>query len=442
MATIKYLIQSKSKSSSIYVRLSAGRKKVLYKKTGLVIDPKNWSEKTGFAKPTTVQNKNINTDLRKLHNHIIDSLNSLNNLNKLNSEWLSVSIDNFFGRTAKSEVHINTFVGYAERFIKRLDYKVTTKGKKGVSKATKKKYQTILNKIIAYQKYYGVSLTVKDIDLDFREKLIVYFRDIDKLSDNSIGRYLKFVKSFCIDASRNKIEVSEDLIHFKGYTVKIESPSLSFTEINKIQKANIEARNLNIARDWLVIGCYTGQRVSDILRMNKNFIENIQGYDFIVLTQTKTNKIVQIPIHSEVLKILKKYNGEFPPSFTCNSDSSKTMFNRYIKKVCKIAGINQPTKGNLFDAVAKRNIEGVYEKYKLVSSHICRRSFATNFYGNPKFPTPLLMNITAHSSERDFLLYVKKKPIDHSLELAKIFQKEAERDNTSNLKIVRDAVNE
>ena len=48
MATIKYLLQSKANSTPIYLRLSLGRNKTLKRKTGLIIDPKYWSSKTGF----------------------------------------------------------------------------------------------------------------------------------------------------------------------------------------------------------------------------------------------------------------------------------------------------------------------------------------------------------------------------------------------------------
>jgi len=43
-------------------------------------------------------------------------------------------------------------------------------------------------------------------------------------------------------------------------------------------------------------------------------------------------------------------------------------------------------------------------KYKFVTSHIMRRSFASNYYG--KIETPLLMNITGHSKESTFLSYI------------------------------------
>jgi integrase len=64
----------------------------------------------------------------------------------------------------------------------------------------------------------------------------------------------------------------------------------------------------------------------------------------------------------------------------------------------------------------------MYPKYELVSSHICRRSFASNHYATELYPTPILMNITAHKTEQMFLTYIGKEPIDYSVKLAKIWQ--------------------
>ena len=54
----------------------------------------------------------------------------------------------------------------------------------------------------------------------------------------------------------------------------------------------------------------------------------------------------------------------------------------------------------------------MYPKWELVSTHICRRSFATNHYG--KLPTPVLMAITGHTTERMFLKYIGKTAMDNA----------------------------
>lgn len=294
-------------------------------------------------------------------------------------------------------------------------------GKKGVSEATIKKRTTILNKLIKFQVKAKRKIKVKDVDLKFREQFIDFLDEEEKLSEGTIGRYLKEVKTICTDAQKNNIEVSSQLIHFKGFTSKSYKVTLSFKEIQEIKKTKFEDESLEATKNWLIIGCYTGQRVSDLMRMNKTMIEEHHGYNFIVLTQKKTGKIVQIPIHEEVRIILDSLGGNFPSTFSENESSNSALFNKYLKVVCKQAKLTYLTEGKLRNEETERLEVGKYPKYKLVSSHICRRSFATNFYAQKKYPTPLLMNITAHGTEKMFLSYIGKKPIDYGVQLAKIW---------------------
>jgi integrase len=237
---------------------------------------------------------------------------------------------------------------------------------------------------------------------------------------------LKFVKTIVLDAKRNGYDVSYQIDSFKGYTRRSPIVILSLEELESINALEFDNERYEITRDWLVIGFYTGQRVSDLLKMVKTMIERIDSFDFIVLRQKKTQKVVHIPIHPEVRRVLDKRDGHFPPLFTQNLDSNKAMFNRYLKEICKQAGIDELVDGNATDPDGKdgRKRIGIYEKWKLVSSHICRRSFASHFYGQPGYSTPLLMNITAHSSEKQFLEYIGKPPIDYSIQLANIWKME------------------
>lgn len=425
MATTRFMLQSKSDTAPIYLRLTVNRNLQIKRKTGFVINYKDWSSSTNLPKQNNPINKNLTSDLRGLSNFIIDKLNVSNSEGDvIDGNWLTNIIDNYFNRGDKTD--LNKLLEYGEYFIENLKYKITQQGNKGVSISTEKKYRTIVNKLIRFEAQRKKTILIKDVDLQFRSELIDFFSKEDKLGDNTIGRYLKFVKSICLDAQKNGIKTNPQLSHFMGFTVKSPKVTLSFDELEIINEAKVESEPLQIARDWLIIGCYTGQRVSDLLRMNKKFIQKIRNYEFIVLEQVKTRKIVQIPIHPKVREVLNKRKGEFPPIYTSNIDSSKAMFNKYLKKLCEVAKINTIVEGNSFNPETKRTVRGQFEKHLLVSSHICRRSFATNFYGNPKFPTPLLMNITAHSTEKMFLEYIGKKPIDYSLQLAEIWASEKE----------------
>ena len=76
--------------------------------------------------------------------------------------------------------------------------------------------------------------------------------------------------------------------------------------------------------------------------------------------------------------------------------------------MCRLSGINQVIKRNKMISVTKRVEFGMYPKYKLITSHNMRRSFATNYFG--KIETPILMEFTGHSRESTFLSYIGENP--------------------------------
>jgi len=125
-----------------------------------------------------------------------------------------------------------------------------------------------------------------------------------------------------------------------------------------------------------------------------------------------------VPLHPKVIKILDKRNGGFPRLI---SDQKN---NDYIKLVCEQAGINNLVKGSKKQETSKgskiyRKTTGTFKKCNLVTSHIGRRSFATNFYG--KIPTSYLIYVTGHSSEAMFLNYIGKSNKDLAMEISNYF---------------------
>ena len=165
------------------------------------------------------------------------------------------------------------------------------------------------------------------------------------------------------------------------------------------------------------MGCYLGQRVSDLLSMKASDIKYKGDLKILELTQKKTKKKVSVLVHPKVLEILNTRGGEFPKTFSDNIQSNITLFNINIKRVAKKAGLTYKVQGAKINPKTNRKESGMYEKWELVSSHICRRSFATNYYGD--IPTPLLLSVTGHSTERDFLLYIGKSSVDYAESLAK-----------------------
>ena len=81
-----------------------------------------------------------------------------------------------------------------------------------------------------------------------------------------------------------------------------------------------------------------------------------------------------------------------------------SFLNDFLKVICKIAGISEVVRGFKNNPKTRRKEVVTAPKYEFVTSHIMRRSFASNYYG--KIETPLLMNITGHTKESTFLTYI------------------------------------
>ena len=349
MITIKYLIQSKSKTAPIYIYISAGRGKLYKRKTREMISPCHWNNKKGSVKTLTA----LPTETITALNETTERLNRLKaflfreyngSKDEVCSEWLTEKIEEFYtGKKAQGFEYLSRYLGYFER-----EY---LPSQKAMHKVRKQRFINLIGK------------------------------------------------------SRSKgVELAGDLFDYHEKQDKTPTPYLTEEELKKIKSLDLEDERLRIGRDWLIIGCYTGQRISDFIRMDKSMINTIKGREYIILTQEKTSTNVVIPLHQEVKEILSRYNGNFPPRRGGSLNNDTAILNEQIKTLCKLAGIDRKERGRIYDPKQGRYIHGEYPLYQIASSHICRRSFASNHYG--KVPTPIIMSITGHKQESTFLNYI------------------------------------
>ncbi len=417
MATIKFYLQSKKNPASIYISLSVSRGNVFKRKTGYFINPAKWSLETNFPKKGGDEaQKNLRNSLNKLNASIETNFNKATDEGiEISGEWLQEQIDTILG--AKKKTDVDRLVNYIQVYIDKLPFKEFPNGKRGVARGTIQKYTTLKHKIEDYQKYKKKQFYVKDVDLKFRNDLLKYFTKIDKLNSNSAGRYIRFLKTVCLDAQLNGYDVNKQLNQIKGFSEKASKIFLTFDELEIIENTNFERIALENAKDWLIIGCYIGQRVSDLLTLTKDNLTVRNSLELLELTQIKTGKRVAIPLHPKVKEILTKRNGNFPEKISAQK------FNKHLKDLCKLSGLNQPTEGAKYDKETKRKVKGTFPKYELITSHVCRRSFASNFYGD--IPTALLISITAHSTESQFLEYIGKTSNDYAIQIAEYWSKES-----------------
>ena len=413
MASINFLYRSTKDKSNLILRLLFrynGKDYVFGSKTKLEVEKTYWNKQhKKKSKDITITNKQteINIELNKIENHILGAFNSVEP-DKVNKEWISAQVDLYYNPTQKEKTIPTDLINYIDFYI---DYR-----KDEVKKTSLKKFNVIKHKLQKLEKFRKKQILILDINNDFKNEFVSYCKN-ELYSQNTIQRELAIIKTFCIHARFLGLETHYQLDSLRLDKAKVEKIYLTFDELSRIEEINSDELTVSLdnAKDWLIISCYSGQRISDFMRFTENQIRIEEGKHFLEFTQMKTSKLTTIPIHPKILEILKKRNGKFPYRI------SDQKYNDYVKEVCKLAGIDEIVKGSKMLETEKgnRKQEGLYKKYELVTSHIGRRSFATNFYG--KIPTTYLINITNHSSEAMFLNYIGKSNKDLAKETFKYF---------------------
>lgn len=433
MATVNFLYRSTRKEANLVLRLLFTHNEnnfVFGANTKLEVSKDYWSKQhKKKSKDVTIENKQdkINTELKFISKHILTAFNSVNP-DEVNKEWLQTQIDYYYNPIQEAEP-------LPTELLKYFDYFIECK-KNEITNGTQKKYNVTKHLLERYQKTIKKQIQILDINDKFKIDFENYCLT-NNYALNTISKDLRTIKTVCNHAKHNGIITSHQLDKIKTPQHKTEKIYLTFEDLKKIE--DIDKRRLNDnydnAKDWLIISCYTGQRVSDFMRFNKSMIRYEKNKigdlkPFIEFTQVKTDKIMTVALHPKVIEILDKRSGNFPKVI------SDPKYNLYIKQVCRIAGLTEIIKGsklkdlNNEDETKKkpknkdevkqyRKEVGMFKKWELVTSHIGRRSLATNFYGT--IPTTYLMNVTGHSTEVMFLNYLGKSNKDLAMEITNYF---------------------
>lgn len=415
MPTIKYLLQSKSEISNIYIRFSIDKQTAPKRKTGFVVNPKDWSVTKSQPLPKNEDLKALKFKLDQLSIYIESSFNqSVSNGTEINGVWLQKQVDIFNKKVVVVDLDILT--NYISKYISDAPYKQNQKKELGLSDSRIKAFENFKNIIerIENEEFNRNKITINQVNIPFADMFKKWLIE-QGYSINYAGKNTDNLKTICFDAEKNGIEVSSQLKNIKSMSVNKATEDiiyLNYKEQSLIRNVNLEREALKNTRKWLLLGCYLGQRGGDLLNITEKNITVSNGRHMIELKQEKTGKLVVIPLLQEAIDIIK---SGFPYKI------SSAKFNEYLKDLCKISKIDTPTKGRVKTKQRGATIIKTLPKHELISSHVCRRSFATNYYG--LIPTPMLIGITGHGTEQMFLKYIGKSSYDNANQMHDIFDR-------------------
>ena len=341
-----------------------------------------------------------------------------------------------------------TFMEFVDQYISECEdgQRLKAKSTRKVSAGTIKNYKGFRAQMLEYQKARKRVIDWDDLDMDFYQDYKQFF--IKKsYSPNTIARHIKNMKTMLYAAKNLHLTTRDDFTSRQWSADKEEVDNVYITEarlkemhdfdmsdygemkrrakqfgrdkaeINSLVHAlqrDIYRRKLSEARDIFLMGCLTGQRVSDYKRINKDMIETIQGKrKFLHLVQVKTEKDVYIPYNNIIGEILERYGGSLPKIYDQH-------LNERIKVVGLLLGWTEPS--GLTERKGVMELQSKKRFCDAISTHTARRTFATNAYRNG-VPLSAIMALTGHSSEEMLRRYLKLGTKERALLAAEAFDK-------------------
>ncbi|HCW08973.1 MAG TPA: hypothetical protein DGG95_16580, partial [Cytophagales bacterium] len=149
---------------------------------------------------------------------------------------------------------------------------------------------------------------------------------------------------------------------------------------------------LDEVKDLFILGVASAFRFSDYRELKPSHIKQ----NHIVKFVNKTKKEIKVPLNAYSQSVISKYNG-VPPK-------APAKFNKLLKEVAKRAGLTEMVE--VISMPGGHVKKEQKEFWKLVSSHLARRSWASQTVA-AGVSIPVSMKITGHSTPKEFMKYVK-----------------------------------
>jgi len=329
--SLEYPASKQSRQSNpIYIRCTLHRKhKRIH--TGLSVGREYWNKQKKEVRKSHPQAVAYNKILQSKMNNILEAYRHLLQSGK------------------EVSLHHLCEALQGEQAVAFVDFAVKTKLseiKAGNKMGTYRRYETVLRKFTAFA---GDSISVQEINYPLLKKYENYLLSQKKNARDTVSSNLSVLRTILNEAIRHDVYKGRNPFdHFSLKYTNHSKEKLTLDELNRLMQAQLPAiPSLHLARDFF-LACFLaqGSRAGDMLTLTKDNLQ--QGY--LVFTQQKTGVKMKIPLTAPLQKIFEQYSAKerpflFPLFMNVKEvneraiNSKITYLNKYLKEVCKYAGI-------------------------------------------------------------------------------------------------------
>lgn len=345
------------------------------------------------------------------------------------SDYVKKAIQNIIqklidGERIEEEKKRITPLQFFQTYVENMHMRVDPRTKRFIAERTIGHHKTVLKRFQSFFAEKGIKDDFSVFDKKFQDTFIHWAYTSKNYRSNTIPASFSVLKVWLNDALRQGL-IGNDT--FKSYISKsdeVDNIYLTEDEISRLysldiptlkSKGIIDAKSsMEETRDLFIIGCWTGLRQSDLNHLERALFDVESEKPTITVVTEKTSEKVKIPMHRYIKELYIKYNGKFPKM------CYKSRFNEHLKELGRLAEIND-------EVIFKENRGGKvktvkYKKYQLIKSHTARRSFATNLYLKGA-PTISIMKLTGHTTEANFMKYIKVTREENAELMREFFEK-------------------
>ena len=395
--------------------------------TGLTVLPKNWnSKKSSHVLGGDSSRMEKNATLSKIKTAAENVFRRF--VNDHDRTPTKEELRDLYNQTPEINPHavlekkkLDLF-GFIEQYLNDCKTRIVDRTGTAMAKNTLLTYQNAFRRLQEFKtKYYKKSkFDFENIDGAFYTQYRKFLTDDKQFATNTVGKHLRKVKTFLLEAQANGHLPNFNPRPFKSVEEKTDAIYLSDAELKHLFHLDLSKNTkLERVRDLFIVGARTGLRFSDYSDIQAKDID--LKNEEMTITPKKTQDPIVIPLNDDVKAIMKRYEGKTSNSLPETLSNQK--MNDYLKELGKLAGFEEPIETSMTKGGKKITIQR--PKYELMTTHAARRSFATNEY-LAGTSMELIRAITGHRTEKAFIKYIKLTPREKSDMLRQIWKQRKE----------------
>jgi len=345
------------------------------------IHVESWNIGKGMAKPSSSENKQLNSYLEQIRKMMVQSYQDL----VLGKQVITAeAIKNKFLGLDISDMTLCKLIEYHNTNCKETLKWGTLKNyfttKKYIELFLKEKHRTT--------DIYLTSLNYKFL-IDFEYFLRRYTPDDfhTSMGNNTVMKHIERLRKLIKMAIRYEWLEKDPFISFQQKFHRVERGFLSEEELKRIEEKEFSIPRLQYVKDLFVFGCYTGLAYIDVMQLSsKNIQIGIDKQYWLFTNREKTDNTVRIPILPIAMDIINKYKDDMKAIIQNRlfPNISNQKLNSYLKEIADLCQIN-----------------------KNLTFHLARHTFATTVTLTNGVPIESVSKMLGHSKISTTQIYAK-----------------------------------